>query len=82
MCIDVISGQPTTRLHNLHLAMILYTMKIIIHFEKSKKTVDFDRGLILRPSALETECLTPTLGRFRKPKYGQIIRDKSLFVAP
>ena len=35
--VDVISGQPRTRVHNLHLAMILFRMKIIIHFEKSKK---------------------------------------------
>ena len=36
--IDLISGQPRTRVHNLHLAVILFRMKIIIHFEKSKKS--------------------------------------------
>ena len=37
--IDVIFGQPRTRVHNLQSAVILFRMKIIIHFEKIKKKV-------------------------------------------
>ena len=50
--VDVISGQPRTRVHNLHLAMILFRMKIIIHFEKYKKTSEHERDLIRESSAL------------------------------
>ena len=37
--IDVISGQPRTRVHNLQSAVILFRIKIIIQFEKIKKKV-------------------------------------------
>ena len=57
--IDVISGQPRTRAHNLHLAMILFRMKMIIHFEKSKKTFVSRPGFDLETCYAGVGMLSP-----------------------